>query len=113
MSAATPVRVLRAVLIVIVCAVIALPVIWMIAAAFKTNVQGTDPTVGLVFSPTWDSFRNVLADGALAHSLLDSLVIGVASTALSVVVAVPVAWALGRFRMRRTGSIVLVARIIP
>ncbi len=104
---------LRAVLIVIVCAVISLPIVWMIAAAFKTNVQVTDPTVGLVFSPTWDNFRNVLADGALVDSLVNSLVVGVVSTALSVVVAVPAAWAVGRFRMRRTGSVVLIARIIP
>jgi multiple sugar transport system permease protein len=104
---------LRAVLIVIVCAVISLPIVWMIAAAFKTNVQVTDPTVGLAFTPTWDNFRNVLADGALVHSLGNSLIIGVVSTALSVVIAVPAAWAVGRFRMRRTGSIVLVARIVP
>lgn len=104
---------LRAVLIVIVCAVIALPIVWMIAAAFKTNVQVTDPTVGLAFTPTWDNFRNVLADGALVQSLGNSLVIGVVSTALSIVIAVPAAWAVGRFRMRRTGSVVLVARIIP
>ncbi|GAB2468914.1 carbohydrate ABC transporter permease [Promicromonospora xylanilytica] len=104
---------LRAVLITVVCAVISLPVIWMIAAAFKTNVQVTDPTVGLAFSPTWDNFRNVLADGALVDSFGNSMVIGVVSTALSVVIAVPAAWAVGRFRMRRTGSIVLVARIIP
>ncbi|MFI6423472.1 carbohydrate ABC transporter permease [Promicromonospora sp. NPDC050880] len=104
---------LRAVLIVIVCAVIALPIVWMIAAAFKTNVQVTDPTVGLAFSPTWDNFRGVLADGALVQSLGNSLLIGVVSTALSIVIAVPAAWAVGRFRMRRTGSVVLVARIIP
>lgn len=113
MRASTTFRALRAVLIVIVCAVIALPIVWMIAAAFKTNVQVTDPTVGLVFTPTWDNFRNVLSDGALVQSLGNSLVIGVVSTALSVVIAVPAAWAVGRFRMRRTGSIVLVARIVP
>lgn len=113
MRASTPFRVARAALIVVVCAVIALPVVWMIAAAFKTNVQVTDPSVGLVFGPTLDNFRNVLADGALVGSLVNSLVVGVVSTVLSVVVAVPAAWAVGRFRMRRTGSLVLVARIVP
>src|SRR5690606_12720189 len=111
--ASTPFRVARAALIVVVCAVIALPVVWMIAAAFKTNVQVTDPSVGLVFGPTLDNFRNVLADGALVGSLVNSLVVGVVSTVLSVVIAVPAAWAVGRFRMRRTGSLVLVARIVP
>jgi multiple sugar transport system permease protein len=103
----------RAALIVIVCLVLALPVVWMIAAAFKTNVQVTDPTVGLVFAPTLENFANVLADGEILRSLGNSALVGVVSTVLSAVIAVPAAWAVGRFRMRRTGSLVLVARIVP
>jgi multiple sugar transport system permease protein len=104
---------LRAVTIAVVCLVVALPVIWMIAAAFKTNVQVTDPTVGLIFSPTLENFRNALADGAILRSLGNSLIVGVASTVLSAIIAVPAAWAVGRFSMGRTGSLVLVARIVP
>ncbi|MBZ2198914.1 carbohydrate ABC transporter permease [Occultella gossypii] len=104
---------LRAVTITVVCLVVALPVIWMIAAAFKTNVQVTDPTVGLIFSPTLENFRNALADGAILRSLGNSLIVGVVSTVLSAVIAVPAAWAVGRFSMGRTGSLVLVARIVP
>ncbi|MFE5307278.1 carbohydrate ABC transporter permease [Isoptericola sp. NPDC056605] len=104
---------LRALAIVVVCLVIAMPVVWMIAAAFKTNVQVTDPTVGLIFSPTLENFRNVLADGEIVRSLGNSAYVGVVSTILSAVIAVPAAWAVGRFRMHRTGSLVLVARIVP
>jgi multiple sugar transport system permease protein len=104
---------LRGVAITVVCLVFALPVVWMIAAAFKTNVQVTDPTVGLLFSPTLENFRNVLADGEILRSMGNSFVVGAVSTALSVVLAVPAAWAVGRFGMRSTGSTVLVARIVP
>jgi multiple sugar transport system permease protein len=90
-----------------------MPVVWMIAAALKTNVQVTDPTVGLIFSPTLDNFRNILADGEILRSMGNSLIVGLASTAFSVVIAVPAAWAVGRFAMQRTGSVVLVARIVP
>lgn len=98
---------------VVVCAVIALPILWMVAAAFKTNVQVTDPTVGLLFTPTLENFRNVLSDGELVRSLANSLIVGLVSTALSIVLAVPAAWAVGRFGMRRTGAAVLIARIVP
>lgn len=104
---------LRAVAIVVVCALISLPVVWMFAAALKTNVQVTDPTVGLIFSPTFDNFRNVLADGEILRSMGNSAFVGVLSTVLSAIIAVPAAWAVGRFGMHRTGSLVLVARIVP
>lgn len=104
---------LRALAITVVSLVFAMPVVWMIAAALKTNVQVTDPTVGLIFSPTLENFRRILADGEILRSMGNSLIVGVVSTALSVVIAVPAAWAVGRFSMQRTGSIVLVARIVP
>lgn len=104
---------LRGVAIIVVSLVFAMPVVWMIAAALKTNVQVTDPTVGLIFSPTLDNFRNILADGEILRSMGNSLIVGLASTAFSVVIAVPAAWAVGRFAMQRTGSVVLVARIVP
>lgn len=103
----------RAVAIVVVCLVIALPIVWMIAAAFKTNVQVTDPSVGLWFAPTLENFRNVLADGEVLRSLGNSAIVAGVSTAISAVIAVPAAWAVGRFLMRRTGSLVFVARIVP
>lgn len=104
---------LRGVAITIVALIFSLPIIWMIAAALKTNVQVMDPSVGLIFSPTLENFRNILADGEIARSMGNSLIVGVVSTVLSAVIAVPAAWAVGRFSMHRTGSIVLVARIVP
>ncbi|MEV8372669.1 carbohydrate ABC transporter permease [Kribbella sp. NPDC056861] len=99
--------------ITLVALFFALPLVWMFAAAFKTNVQVTDPNVGLIFSPTLENFRAVLADGKILPSMANSLIVGVVSTVLSAIIAVPAAWAVGRFRMQRAGSLVLVARIVP
>ncbi|MFJ8950894.1 carbohydrate ABC transporter permease [Streptomyces sp. NPDC102384] len=104
---------LRAAAIVCVMLVFALPMVWMIAAAFKTNVQVTDPSVGLWFHPTLENIRTVLTEGPILRSMGNSLLIGVVSTVLSAVIAVPAAWAVGRFGMQRTGSLILVARIVP
>lgn len=104
---------LRAAAIVCVMLVFALPMVWMIAAAFKTNVQVTDPSVGLWFHPTFENIRTVLTEGPILRSMGNSLLIGVVSTVLSAVIAVPAAWAVGRFGMQRTGSLILVARIVP
>lgn len=93
--------------------VFALPLVWMFAAAFKTNVQVTDPSVGLWFSPTLENFRSIVEAGQIVRSMGNSLLVGVVSTVLSAVIAVPAAWAVGRFDMHRTGSLILVARIVP
>ncbi|MGW6775906.1 carbohydrate ABC transporter permease [Streptomyces sp. NPDC055037] len=104
---------LRGTAITIVTLVFALPVVWMFAAAFKTNVQVTDPSVGLWFTPTLDNFRSIVEAGQILRSMGNSLLVGVISTVLSAVIAVPAAWAVGRFDMHRTGSLILVARIVP
>ncbi|WP_221354964.1 carbohydrate ABC transporter permease [Streptomyces beigongshangae] len=99
--------------VILVALVFALPIVWMLAAAFKTNVQVTDPSVGLWFTPTLENFRSVFEAGQIVRSMGNSLLVGVVSTALSVVIAVPAAWAVGRFAMHRTASVILVARIVP
>lgn len=104
---------LRGTAIGLVTLVFALPLVWMFAAAFKTNLQVTDPSVGLWFTPTLDNFRNVVEAGQIVRSMGNSLLVGAVSTALSAVIAVPAAWAVGRFGMRRTGSVILIARIVP
>ncbi|MFD8283001.1 carbohydrate ABC transporter permease [Streptomyces malaysiensis subsp. malaysiensis] len=104
---------LRGAAIAVVTLIFVLPVVWMFAAAFKTNVQVTDPRVGLWFSPTLENFRNIVEAGQILRSMGNSLLVGVVSTVLSAVIAVPAAWAVGRFRMHRTGSLILVARIVP
>ncbi|MEU8488909.1 carbohydrate ABC transporter permease [Streptomyces sp. NPDC048641] len=104
---------LRGTAIGLVTLVFALPLVWMFAAAFKTNLQVTDPSVGLWFTPTLDNFRSVVEAGQIVRSMGNSLLVGAVSTALSAVIAVPAAWAVGRFGMRRTGSVILIARIVP
>ncbi|MFD5183676.1 carbohydrate ABC transporter permease [Streptomyces sp. NPDC058372] len=103
----------RALAVVLTVLVFALPMVWMFAAAFKTNVQVTDPSVGLWFTPTLENFRSVFEAGQIVRSMGNSLLVGVVSTVLSAVLAVPAAWAVGRFAMHRTASVILVARIVP
>lgn len=103
----------RALAVALVVLLFGLPIVWMIAAAFKTNVQVTDPSVGLWFTPTLENFRAVFEAGQIVRSMGNSLLVGAVSTVLSAVIAVPAAWAVGRFAMHRTASLILVARIVP
>jgi len=103
----------RLVGIVAVAVVFTAPLVWMVLAAFKTNVQIGNPAEAVVFTPTLRNFGTVFEQGVFLPAMWNSVVVGVVSTALSAVLAVPAAWAIGRFGMQRFGNWVLIARIIP
>jgi multiple sugar transport system permease protein len=104
---------LRLAAIVVVAIVFAAPLVWMVLAAFKTNVQIGNPDDAVVFTPTLRNFQTVIDEGVFLPAMVNSAIVAVVSTALSAVLAVPAAWAIGRFSMQRVGGWVLVARIIP
>lgn len=104
---------LRLAAIVLVSLVFALPLVWMVLAAFKTNVQISNTADAIVFTPTLDNFRTVFDQGVFLPAMVNSIIVAVVSTVLSALIAVPAAWAIGRFGMRRAGGWVLIARIIP
>jgi multiple sugar transport system permease protein len=104
---------LRLAAITLVSLVFALPLVWMVLAAFKTNVQIGNTADAVVFTPTLDNFRTVFDQGVFLPAMMNSIIVAVVSTVLSALIAVPAAWAIGRFGMRRAGGWVLIARIIP
>jgi multiple sugar transport system permease protein len=104
---------LRLAAITLVSLVFALPLVWMVLAAFKTNVQIGNTADAIVFTPTLDNFRTVFDQGVFLPAMVNSIIVAVVSTVLSALIAVPAAWAIGRFGMRRAGGWVLIARIIP
>lgn len=89
------------------------PLVWMVLASLKTNLDITDPAKTLVFSPTLENYRTVFGQQNFMPFIWNSFVIGTASTLLSLLLGVPAAYAMSRFDMRRSSALVLMARIIP
>ncbi len=91
------------------------PIAWMLMASFKTNVQIYDATKSFIFDPTLDNYGTVF-DPRRGNYLLyiwNSFFVAFTATALSLVLAVPAAYAMARFVMGRSAMVVLLARIIP
>lgn len=104
---------LRALCILVVCAAFVFPFLWMLLSAFKTNLQISDPSQAVVFTPTLDNFAVVFQTNAFVHYLLNSVLVAVASTALSLVLGVPAAWAIAKFHVGTFNGLILLARIVP
>lgn len=104
---------LRAIGLVVVVVVMLVPIIWMVISSLKTNVQIYDASQAFIFSPTLDNYRAVLGRANFLQYIWNSFLVAALSTAISMVLAVPAAYSMSRFTMRRSAVTVLMARVIP
>ncbi|HYH28848.1 MAG TPA: carbohydrate ABC transporter permease [Pseudonocardia sp.] len=96
---------------------LAFPLLWMLSTSFKPAPELVElhPTL-LPESPTLANYADAFGEQALARSALNSLIVATASAALTVLVAVPAAYALVRLRTRLAKPVlswVLVSQLFP
>jgi multiple sugar transport system permease protein len=93
------------------------PLFWLITSSLKSPQEfaGITPSI-LPKHVDFSNFTDALAEQGLVRSMLNSLQISVASTVLVLVVSLPVAYALARFRSRLrpiTNGWILVSQVFP
>src|SRR5690606_4132040 len=91
------------------------PIVWMVLASFKLNVQIYDSSQAIIFEPTLENYGTVFDPrrGNYLVYIWNSFFIAFMATGLSLVLAVPAAYAMSRFLMNKSATTVLLARIIP
>ncbi|GIJ12126.1 carbohydrate ABC transporter permease [Micromonospora andamanensis] len=113
MKPRTGFKVFRTIALTVVVLSLVAPLIWMVAASFKTNVDIYDSAKALVFTPTLDNYGTVLQQANYVQFIVNSLWVAFAATALSLLLGVPAAYSMSRFNMRKSALVVLMARVIP
>ncbi|QNE22632.1 carbohydrate ABC transporter permease [Kribbella qitaiheensis] len=105
--------------VAVVCYLIFLgfPLLWLISSSLKSPQEfaSIDPSF-LPKHPDFSNFTDALEEQGLVRSMLNSLQISVASTVLVLIVSLPVAYALARFRSRLrpiTNGWILVSQVFP
>ncbi|MFE3451849.1 carbohydrate ABC transporter permease [Nonomuraea sp. NPDC059194] len=106
-------QVFRVVALTFVVLTLLAPLLWMIAASFKTNVDIYDPGKALVFSPTMDNYAKVLQQANYVEFIVNSLWVAFAATVASLILGLPAAYSMSRFTMKKSALVVLMARVIP
>ena len=102
-------RVMRiAALAVIVIALLA-PLAWMVAASLKTNVDIYDSSKAFIFSPTLENYTNVLRRADYIQFVVNSLWVAFAATVISLILGVPAAYSMSRFKMKRSAIVVFTS----
>ena len=93
------------------------PIVWSVLNSFKTEQDVLAYPPKLVFAPTLAAYRDVLfGSSSILPNLWSSFVISVGTTIVTIVLAVPAAYALARVRMpgkRLAGFYVLATQMLP
>jgi multiple sugar transport system permease protein len=89
------------------------PFMWMILASFKTQAQIMATDKLLVFNPTLKNYTAVFEQYNFVKYIANSAIVAIGSTVGSLLLGLPAAYAIARYRLQGLGLIILVARIIP
>lgn len=105
--------------VAVVCYLVFLgfPLLWLISSSLKSPQEFASITPSILPKhPNLSNFTDALEEQGLVRSMWNSLQISVASTVLVLVVSLPVAYALARFRSRLrplTNGWILVSQVFP
>jgi len=93
------------------------PVIWGLLTSFKTERDVLAYPPVWLFKPTLDNYREVIfGASSILPNLWSSFVVATSATVLTMLIAIPAAYALGRLRYpakRASGFYVLVTQMLP
>jgi len=92
------------------------PIAVIFATSLRQQVQVFAEPLNFIFMPTLENYRAVLGEGSFARYLSNSLVVGIVSTALTLVLGTMAAYGLVRFRFRGRTAVAyttLLLRTVP
>jgi ABC-type glycerol-3-phosphate transport system permease component len=75
-----------------------LPIIWIIQGSLKTTAQALKLPPDFIFIPSFDAYRRILIGGQLSVAFLNSFRIAMVNVILALILGVPAAYALARWR---------------
>ncbi len=92
--------VLQGLMLGLICLFCVFPFYWMVTTSLKTQVVALQSPPAWIFTPTLANYVEVLFADRVGVSLLNSIIVAVATTALAVGLGCPAAYALARFEFR-------------
>ena len=96
--------------------VILTPYLWLILTSFKDRVDAFAIPPKILFTPTLENYQIAFGPKGFTQNLVNSAIVSTTSTLLALVVGVPAAYSLARFRMRGNTMFMmflLAARMLP
>jgi len=86
---------------------------YMVSTSLKHPLDITRPDFQWVFAPTLENYRDVFTRTEFLDFGVNSLIIGVGSVAISLMVGLPAAFVIARYKAPRPAVLILSSRITP
>ena len=96
MRASLPVLISKRLLLLLYGFFALFPLVWMIVMSLKT--QSEVLTTGFIFHPTFENYVTVATASDYSRAFVNNLIVSIGAVILSLVVGIPAAYALARFR---------------
>lgn len=101
--------------VIIMCVWAVFPLIWMVIISLKERIYTYDPSVW-VFTPVLDNYITVFTEKNLGKFLINSVIVSVSTTVLSLSIGTLAAYGFSRFKVKRVRGLMfflLGVRMIP
>lgn len=107
-------RIGKHIFIYAVAIIVFFPLFWMVLASLQSQQDILNSGKGLFsFVPTFQNYENVIYQYDFIKPMLNSFIIALLSTLFALVLALPAAYAIARYKLRKTSLIILIVRMIP
>ncbi len=89
------------------------PLLWMVLGSLKTTRDFLAYPPVLVFHPTLANYAQVFADNNFPRYVVNSTLVAAGATLIGLLLGIPAAYALARYRRTGVGVLLLAARMAP
>ncbi|WP_293853671.1 carbohydrate ABC transporter permease [uncultured Alsobacter sp.] len=89
------------------------PLAWMVLTSLKTNVQAMAYPPLWVFAPTIKNYIDVFANNPFFQYMVNSTIVAVSAVGVSLLLGLPAAYSMARYRQTKLGLTILVVKILP
>jgi multiple sugar transport system permease protein len=87
--------------------------IWMVLTSLKLPRDVTTYPPVWLFKPTLENYRQVLTKTPLLLFFRNSVIIAVASVGVSLLISLPAAYSIAKYRQRKLALVILIVRMLP
>jgi len=100
-------------LMALVLVIMLFPFYWMVLTSFRNQVANTSPTPVWFFQPTLENYANVIRENDFLAFTWNSLVVATLATGFGLVLGLPAAYSIARFKQNGLALAILIARLTP
>ncbi|MFA6680788.1 MAG: carbohydrate ABC transporter permease [Sphaerochaeta sp.] len=106
-------KVLFYLMLVLIIIPILFPFVWMLMSSFKTQVDIISWPPKFVFTPVMQNYNRVFVEQNFLRYMKNSVVVSVVSVVLSLILGLPAAYTIARYKQQKLSMFILIARLMP